>query len=64
MKWVKCNNGDWKAVGERGDFLIWKIRRGFYKARYRSNDKSITFVAALGTIREVKKRCENNFYWE
>lgn len=64
MKWERQENGDWKAQGEKGDFLIWKIRRGFYKARYRSLDQSVRFEVGVGDITKLKKRCEANYYWE
>ena len=63
MKW-EFKNERWQAIGEDGDFLVWKIRRGVYKARYRSKDHSKLFFLGIGTVDEVKKRCEANFYWE
>ena len=64
MTWKRLNNGDWQAMGDKGDFLVWKIRRGFYKARYRSKDKKLRFELPGGDIERVKKCCEENFYWE
>lgn len=63
MVW-KFKDGDWIAEGENGDFLVWKIRRGFYKARYRTKNKRYTFFLGGGSLSDVKKRCEENSYWE
>jgi hypothetical protein len=63
MKWI-YKDEKWFAQGEYGDFLVWRIRRGVYKARYRSKDKKRLFFLGIGTVSEVKKRCEKNFFWE
>lgn len=63
MKW-EYKNEKWYAVGENGDFLIWKLRRGVYKGRYRSKDRKRLFFLGVGAVDEIKKRCETNFYWE
>ena len=63
MRWV-FKNEKWHAEGENGDFLIWRIRRGVYKARYRSKDKKKIFFLGFGSVNEMKKRCEKNYFWE
>lgn len=63
MQWV-YDGEDWKAEGEKGDFLIWRLRRGFYKARYRTKDERFLFFIGFGSLEELKRRCENNYYWE
>ena len=63
MEW-KYKNEKWQAIGENGDFLIWKLRRGVYKARYRSKDKNRLFFLGIGPVTEMKKRCEKNYFWE
>ena len=63
MKW-EFKKERWQAIGENGDFLVWKIRRGFYRARYRSKDGSKWFFLGYGDVNEMKTRCEKNYYWE
>ena len=63
MEWI-YKNEKWSAVGDRGDFLIWKIHRGFYRARYRSKDGKQNFFLGYGSVSEMKSRCERNYYWE
>ena len=64
MKWEKLKNGDWIAQGEKGDFLLWKegrVWKGRYRHIYCENAK---FRLGALTLKELKKRCENNAYWE
>lgn len=65
MKWEKVKEtGDWQAVGENGDFLIWRHGK-VWKARWRSTDKTVTkhFPIAY-LIKTAKVRCERSDYWE
>lgn len=65
MEWKRTNRADeWMAQGEKGDFLIWKNGRK-WKGRYRhilcQNPK---FFLWADTLKDMKKMCENNAYWE
>lgn len=66
MKWKKLPNGDFQAVGGKGDFLIWKEqRRCYWKCRYRSNDQKTLFhLPVKRSLRDAKKQAENNGCWE
>ena len=64
MKWNRKANGDWEAIGEDGDFLIWK-EGSVWKGRYRSTDHKKHFLLRpRSKIAEIKKACEDNYYWE
>ena len=64
MKWEKLYNGDWQAVGDYGDFLIWRYAR-YWKGRYRKKgaDNNL-FVFYGNTIKEIKELAEENYHWE
>ena len=64
MKWVKLSNGDWEAKGEKGDFLLWKDGK-WWKGRYRHiYCENAKFYVYAPTLNEIKKKCEENYYWE
>lgn len=64
MQWKKLANGDYKAEGKDGDFLIWRDR-GVFKARYRTTDqRGHFFLPVSRTLAEAKDKCERNYYWE
>ena len=64
MKWSKKANGDFEALGFRGDFLLWKDGRK-WRGRYRSKDKRRHFfMAPQGKLADMKRLCESNHYWE
>ena len=63
MKWQRNSIGDWQAIGEYGDFLVWRDG-GAWKGRYRSTDHKMHFFLPRGKLAEVKKACEKNQYWE
>ena len=68
MKWEKLISRSgwetWKAQGKNGHFLLWKdgrIWRGLYM---RTKDAAVQFRFWKHTIKEAKKYCEKNYYWE
>ena len=64
MKWEKQPNGDWKAQGEKGHFLIWKYGAA-YKGMYMHEIGSVVrFRFFKPTLKEAKQLCEENYYWE
>lgn len=64
MKWQHKENGDWEAIGQDGDFLLWKDC-DLWRGRYRSKDhKKHFFVGPMKKLFDLKELCENNYYWE
>jgi len=63
MEWVKLTNGDWQAKGEDGDFLLWK-ERNKWTGRYKANTGSKFFKLPYGSLKDLKAKCEDNYYWE
>ena len=54
MIWKRNSIGDWQAIGEYGDFLVWRDG-GAWKGRYRSTDHKTHFFLPRGKLAEVKK---------
>ena len=63
MKWIRNSIGDWQAIGQYGDFLVWRDGTA-WKGRYRSKDYKTHFFLPRGKLSEVKKICEKNQFWE
>lgn len=64
MKWVLKPDGDWIAQGEKGHFLLWKERigwKGLYMVEF---GKVVKFRLWDKSLKNLKKRCEENYYWE
>ena len=62
MKWVKLNYKKWVAQGKDGKFVIHKSGI-FYIAKYFSDEIEFT-LPWNRSIKELKKMCEENYYWE
>lgn len=63
MEWKQLENGEWEAKGENGKFYLYKSGRqwtGYYKAH--NTDKF--FRLPFGSLKLIKKKCEDNYYWE
>ncbi len=65
MKWAKTNRKDeWIAQGEKGHFLVWKDGR-WWRALYMVEfGRVVKFRFSDRTVKSIKKRCEENYYWE
>ena len=62
-KWVKKDNGDWKAECKNGDFLIWKFGRT-YQWRWRKyGNQYADEIGRAFTAKEAKSICENYHEW-
>lgn len=61
MKWIKQGFKQ-IAKGDYGQFEITK-RSGLYFGRYISEEKTFNFPRTR-TIKEMKDRMQENFYWE
>lgn len=64
MKWEKQYNGDWKAQGEHGHFLLWKDRniwKGLYMHKI---GRIVKFRFFAKTLKDAKEICECNYNWE
>lgn len=62
MKWERINANGIIAKGENGNFIINK-KRGCYYGKYIGKEKMFN-IPASNRIKELKKMCEENFYWE
>lgn len=64
MKWQRIENGDWQAVGEKGDFLLWRAG-AVWRARYRSTDRRQAYpFSSFQKLTEAKAACERSKWWE
>ena len=70
MKWEKQRDrfgretGDIIAKGKRGHFLLWKDGHG-WRILYKDTTRDkVVYRSGAKTLREAKKQCEENFYWE
>lgn len=64
MKWELKPNGDWIAQGEKGHFLLWKEGR-FWKGLYMHEVGNVVrFRLWCKTLKEIKRICQENYYWE
>ncbi len=63
MKWELLQNGDWQAKGKGGDFLLWKVGNR-WTGRYSSNKGGKFFKLPYGSLKDLKAKCEDNYYWE
>lgn len=64
MKWVKKENGDWIAQGEKGHFILWKdgkIWKGLYMVEF---GNVVKFRFWKRDLKTAKKFCEENYNWE
>ena len=61
MVWQKQGNTQ-VAQGVEGKFTIERIR-GYYRAKYEGVEKTFNFPKQK-SIKDMKKLCEDNFYWE
>ena len=66
MKWKKEANGDWIAQGEKGHFLLWKLkgRKGWFGLYMVEFGNVVKFRLYDKSLKELKKKCEENYYWE
>lgn len=64
MKWEKQANGDWLAQGEKGHFLLWKDKGGWHGLYMVELGRVVKFRLWDRKLKDLKKRCENNYYWE
>lgn len=64
MEWKQLSSGEWQAKGEDGEFLLWKSGRQ-WTGRYAANKKGGKFFKLpYGSLRDIKAKCEDNYYWE
>lgn len=64
MKWEKQANGDWLAQGEKGHFLLWKVGRVWKGLYMHELGRVVAFRLMSHSLAELKKKCEENYYWE
>lgn len=66
MQWKKESNGDWIAQGEKGHFLLWKLkgRKGWFGLYMVEFGNVVKFRLYDKSLKELKKKCEENYYWE
>ena len=70
MKWEKQRDrfgretGDIIAKGKRGHFLLWKDGHGWRILYMDKTKEKVVYRSGAPTLREAKKQCEENFYWE
>ena len=64
MKWKRELNGDWKAEGEHGHFLIWKYGNSYKGLYMHKVGKIVKFRFFARTLADAKKMCEENYHWE
>lgn len=70
MKWEKQRDrfgretGDIIAKGKRGHFLLWKDGHGWRILYMDKTKEKVVYRSGAETLREAKKQCEENFYWE
>ena len=70
MTWEKQRDrfgretGDIIAKGKRGHFLLWKDGHG-WRILYKDTTRDkVVYRSGAPTLKEAKKQCEENFYWE
>ncbi len=65
MKFKKNLNGDWEAIGEIGEFLLWRCGNG-YRIRYWTRDGHKNHTVQYGgrTLKEAKKKAMDDSRWE
>lgn len=64
MKWKKQKNGDWLAQGEKGHFLLWKYGKSWKGLYMHEFGRVVGFYFYGRTLQEIKKKSEENYYWE
>lgn len=70
MRWEKVKDmfgretGDIIAKGKRGHFLLWKDGHGWRILYMDKTKEKVVYRSGAPTLREAKKQCEENFYWE
>ena len=70
MRWEKQvdrfgrETGDIIAKGKRGHFLLWKDGHGWRILYMDKTKEKVVYRSGAESLREAKKQCEENFYWE
>ena len=70
MTWEKQRDrfgretGDIIAKGKRGHFLLWKDGHGWRILYMDTTKEKVVYRSGAETLREAKRQCEENFYWE
>lgn len=64
MEWVKTSPSVWKAKGVHGEFIVHKSGRKWSGVYHTLNDSYFFFIPEQLSVKEVKKMCEENKYWE
>ncbi len=63
MEWKQLKNGDWEAEGKNGKFYLFKSGRQ-WTGHYSSHNGVKFFRMPFGSLKLIKKKCEENYYWE
>lgn len=64
MKWELVAYLQWRAIGSKGDFFVWKDGQ-FWKGRYTSKNRQHTAVFEKSkTLWGMQSTCEDSVYWE
>ena len=64
MKWEKLANGDYKAQGEHGHFLLWRYGNAWKGLYMHEIGKIVKFRFFAKTLQEAKSLAEGNSHWE
>lgn len=64
MKWERLVNGDWKAQGDKGHFLLWKEGRGWRALYMHEIGKVVRFRYYARDLKTAKRLAEENYHWE
>lgn len=70
MRWEKQRDrfgretGDIIAKGKNGHFLLWKEGHRWRILYKDTTREKVVYRSGAETLREAKKQCEENFYWE
>jgi hypothetical protein len=62
MEWKQLENGEWEAKGKNGKFYLYKSGRQWTGNYSGANGKF--FRLPFGSLKLIKKKCEDNYYWE
>lgn len=64
MKWTQIAFCKYEAVGNKGDFLIWKdgdVWKGLYRSK---NKQHTTIFVNQKSLKKMQQICESSNYWE
>lgn len=63
MEWKQLKSGEWIAEGKDGKFYLYKSGRQ-WTGYYSSYSREKFFRMPFGSLKLIKKKCEENYYWE